>query len=240
MTADGLVREILEDRARGATALARLALQAMKRSKGRAAKALLEARPEMPLLAAVVRLAQDEGEAAARKRLDRSIGKLAERAEEVLPPGARYRIFGSSGTVADLVARAGGVVVGDDERCDVALVGADALLPDGDFVNSKGTADFLRRAREVRAGCFAAAIELKRVPSIGRLRAAFERVPGRLVHAVLTETGLHYPPMGTLGGVEPSWVDRGGLEPHGSIGRCHPHHGADHAGTSVKRRPRKA
>jgi len=111
------------------------------------------------------------------------------------------------------------------ERPDVALVGADALLPGCDFVNAMGTADFLRRAREQRAGVFVVATELKRVAKAVPLEPGFELVPGRLIHALLTEKGLEYPPMGTLAGVEPTWLDRGALNPLGGRGICHPHHG---------------
>jgi translation initiation factor 2B subunit (eIF-2B alpha/beta/delta family) len=106
----------------------------------------------------------------------------------------------------------------------VGLVGADALFPDGDFVNAKGTADFLRRVRRSGAGVFAVASELKRARGDIPLERGFERVPGRLVHAILTERGLVYPPMGTLAGVDPTWLDRGALNPEGGRGQCHPHH----------------
>jgi hypothetical protein len=230
------VEEFRRDRKAGATALARRALEIFAASRGRAAAALSGARPAMPLIAAVVGLARKEGAAPALRALERAEAGLLKQAEDVLPPGARYRVYGGSGTVAVAVRHVGGRVV-ESGPCDVGLVGADALLPDGDFVNAKGTSDFLREVRGLRAGCFAVAVELKRVEEVPVLGRGLERVPARLVHAVLTEAGLRYPPMGTLAGPVPTWVDRGGLEHGGSQGLCHPHHGPDHAGTSIKRRP---
>ncbi len=223
MKAAEIVEEIRKDRARGATALALRALDALALSKS-AAPALLKVRPGMPLIENVVRLAQRKGVAAARREIDRGLERLLERIQDILPPGGRYVSFGASGTV-ERILREVGARKPKGERPDVALVGADALLPDGDFVNARGTADFLRRAREQRAGVFAVATELKRVKKAPRLELGFEIVPGRLVHAILTETGLHYPPMGTLAGVEPTWLDRGALNPFGGKGMCHPHHG---------------
>jgi translation initiation factor 2B subunit (eIF-2B alpha/beta/delta family) len=219
-----LVEEIRKDKESGATALAERALEALARSKS-AAPALLKVRPGMPLIANVVRLAQKKGVAAARRALKGSLDQILDRTKDILPPGGRYVTFGSSGTVEAVLRAVGAREPGKDQRPDVALVGADALLPGCDFVNAKGTADFLRRAREQRAGVFVIATELKRVKKAPPLEAGFELVPGRLVHGVLTEKGLEYPPMGTLAGVEPTWLDRGALNPLGGRGICHPHHG---------------
>jgi translation initiation factor 2B subunit (eIF-2B alpha/beta/delta family) len=212
------VRQIARDRKRGATELAERALDVLARSKA-AAPALLEARPGMPLIAAVVRLAQRRGVAAARRELQASIAKIARQAEDILPPGGRFVVFGGSGTVAAVVRAV------KEFRADVALVGADALLPGGDFVNARGTEAFLRKARAARCGVFAVASELKRVEEAPPLERGFERVNGKIVHAVLTETGLHYPPLEAVAGVDPTWLDRGALNPDGGRGRCHPHHG---------------
>ena len=223
MNAHDLIEEIRKDRQRGATALAERALEAMAKSKSSAA-ALIKARPSMPIIANVVRLAQRKGVAAARRALRSSLDQILEKTKDILPPGGRYISFGSSATV-EAVLRAVGAQEPGQARPDVALVGADALLPGCDFVNAKGTGDFLRRAREQRAGVFVIASELKRVKKAPPLEPGFELVPGRLVHAILTEKGLEYPPMGTLAGVEPTWLDRGALNPLGGRGICHPHHG---------------
>jgi translation initiation factor 2B subunit (eIF-2B alpha/beta/delta family) len=223
LNAQDLIEEIRKDPRSGATALAERALEAMSKSKSSAA-ALIKARPTMPIIANVVRLAQKKGIPAARRALRSSLDQILERTKDILPPGARYVSFGSSGTV-EAVLRAVGAQDPGKARPDVALVGADALLAGGDFVNAKGTADFLRRAREQRAGVFVIASELKRVKKSPPLEPGFEVVPGRLVHAILTEKGLEYPPMGTLAGVEPTWLDRGALNPLGGRGICHPHHG---------------
>lgn len=218
-----IVEEIRGDRQSGAMALAARALEALALSKSVGA-ALIKVRPGMPLIGAVVKLAQKKGVAAARRELKTSLERLLERTKDILPPGGRYVSFGSSGTVAAVLKAVGAREPGDS-RPDVALVGADALLPGGDFVNAKGTADFLRRAREQRAGVFVVATELKRVKKAPPVEPGFELVPSRLVHAILTEKGLEYPPMGTLAGVEPTWLDRGALNPMGGRGLCHPHHG---------------
>jgi translation initiation factor 2B subunit (eIF-2B alpha/beta/delta family) len=223
MKARDIVEEVRKDRKSGATALAERALEALSLSKS-VASALIEARPGMPLIAAVVRLAKKKGVAAARREMKAGMDRLLERIEDVLPPGGRYVTFGHSGTV-EVILRAVGARDPGKARPDVALVGADALLPDGDFVNAKGTAAFLRGVREQRAGVFVVATELKRISKAPPLEPGFEIVPGRLVHAILTDTGLHYPPMGTLAGVEPTWLDRGALNPMGGRGLCHPHHG---------------
>ena len=220
---DDIIEEIRKDRKSGASALAARALDALARSKS-AARALIKVRPGLPLVAAVVRLAQKKGVAAARRELKINLERLLERTKDILPPGARYVSFGGSATV-EAVLRAVGAKAPGESRPDVALVGADALLPNGDFVNARGTADFLRLAREQRAGVFVVATELKRVREAPPLEPGFEVVPARLVHAVLTEKGLTYPPMGTLAGVEPTWLDRGALNPLGGKGMCHPHHG---------------
>ena len=223
MKANDLIEEIRKDRHSGATALAERALEVMATSKSSAA-ILVKARPAMPLIANVVRLAQKKGVAAARRALRTSLERILDRTKDILPPGGRYITFGSSGTV-EAVLRAVGAQEAGKARPDVALVGADALLPGCDFINAKGTADFLRRAREQRAGVFVIATELKRVKKVPPLEPGFELVPGRLIHGLLTETGLEYPPMGTLAGVEPTWLDRGALNPLGGRGICHPHHG---------------
>ncbi len=221
--AQDIVEEIRKDRKSGATALAERALDALALSRSVAAS-LARVRPGMPLIAAVVRLAGKKGVAGARRRMKAGVDRLLERIEDVLPPGGRYATFGHSGTV-ELILKAVGAREPGKARPDVALVGADALLPDGDFINAKGTSDFLRGVREQRAGVFVVATELKRVTKAPPLEPGFERVPARLVHAILTDSGLHYPPMGTLAGVEPTWLDRGALNPLGGRGLCHPHHG---------------
>ncbi|HVE43390.1 MAG TPA: hypothetical protein VNM14_26165 [Planctomycetota bacterium] len=224
MNAKEIVEEIRKDKLSGATALAERALVAMAASKA-VAPALLKVRPGMPLIANVIRLAQKKGVAAARKALRTSLDQILERTKDILPPGGRYVSYGHSGTVEAVLKAVHAQVPGKDQRPDVALVGADALLPGGDFVNAQGTADFLRRAREQRAGVFVIATELKRVKKAPPLEPGFEVVPSRLIHAILTEKGMEYPPMGTLAGVEPTWLDRGALNPLGGRGICHPHHG---------------
>ncbi len=214
--------EIARDRKRGATALAERALDLLARSRS-AGPALAAARPSMPLVGAVVRLALRRGVEEARRRLRASLAGIVRQARDVLPPGGRFAVFGGSGTVLRVVRSVKGRIV-DRFPADAALVGADALLPGGDFVNAKGTEAFLRRARAARCGVFAVASELKRVKAAPPLEPGFERVNGKVVHAVLTETGLHYPPLEAVAGVEPTWLDRGALEPGGGRGRCHPHH----------------
>ena len=206
MHASEIVEEIRKDRRQGATALAERALEAMSLSKSCAA-ALLKVRPGMPLIAAVVRLAKRKGVAGARRELQASRKRLLERTEDVLPPGARYASFGGSGTVAAILQA---VKAGDPgkKRPDLALVGADALLPDGSFVNAKGTADFLRRVRKQGAAVFVVATELKRVSKPPPLEPGFEIVPGRLVHGILTDAGLKYPPMGAPAGGGPIGLGR--------------------------------
>ncbi|HVR83236.1 MAG TPA: hypothetical protein VMU54_02925 [Planctomycetota bacterium] len=223
MKAQDIVEEIRRDRKSGATALAERALEALSLSKS-VASVLTKVRPGMPLIAAVVRLARKRGVAGSRREMKARLDRLLDRIGEVLPPGGRYATFGHSGTV-EIILKAVGARAPGKARPDVALVGADALLPGGDFVNAKGTADFLRGVREQRAGVFVVATELKRVTKAPPLEPGFEVVPARLVHAILTDTGLHYPPMGTLAGVEPTWLDRGALNPMGGRGLCHPHHG---------------
>jgi translation initiation factor 2B subunit (eIF-2B alpha/beta/delta family) len=149
MKAADIVEEIRQDRKSGARALAARALEALALSKS-VGGALIKVRPGMPLIAAVVKLARKQGVAAARRELKTSLERLLERTEDILPPGGRYVTFGSSGTVAAVLKAVGAREPGES-RPDVALVGADALLPGGDFVNAKGTADFLRRCREQRA-----------------------------------------------------------------------------------------
>jgi len=221
--AQDIVEEIRADKKSGATALAGRALEALALSKSVAAS-LIKVRPGLPLIGAVVRLAKKKGVAAARRELKAGMKRLLDRIQDVLPPGGRYVTFGHSGTV-EVILKAVGAREPGNARPDVALVGADALLPGGDFVNARGTADFLRGVREQRAGVFVVATELKRVTTLPPLEPGFEIVPARLAHAILTDTGLHYPPMGTLAGVEPTWLDRGALNPMGGRGLCHPHHG---------------
>jgi translation initiation factor 2B subunit (eIF-2B alpha/beta/delta family) len=222
MSWEDILREIQRDRERGATALAWRALEAVAMSKSAIGR-LLKLRPSMPLIAAAVRKAKASGVAAARRELKKATDKIVERAIDILPPGGRYRVFGTSGTV-EAVLKAVGAKLTDEERADVALVGADALLPGGDFVAAKGTSDFVRSARVGRCGTFVVATELKRVKGDVPLERGFERVNGKMVHAALTEKGLVFPPLPAVPGVEPSWLDRGALNPHGGIGRCHPHH----------------
>jgi len=220
---DTLVREIVRDRKRGATALAERALDALSAARS-SAPALIAARPEMPLIAAVVRRALRRGVAAARKELRSATSRVVRASREVLPVGARYLVFGASGTV-EAVLRAARAKVVRKLPADVALVGADALLPGGDFVNVRGSAAFLRHARaEGRCGTFAVASELKRTAQAPPAARGFEIVPGRLVHAVLTEKGLQYPPMGVFPVSEPSWMERGALDLERGRGLCHPHH----------------
>ena len=223
MRASDIVEEIRTDFKSGAMTLGARALDALALSKS-AAPALLKVRPGLPIIAAMVRLAKKKGVAAARRELNGSLQRLLDRAREIFPPDGRYIRFGESGTV-DAVLEAVGAREPGKARPDVALVGADVLLPNGDFVNVAGTGDFLRKARELRAGVFCVSTEYKRITGKPHIDRGFELVPGRLVHAILTEKGLHYPPMGTLGGVEPTWLDRGALNPMGGKGMCHPHHG---------------
>lgn len=236
MTAEQIVREIEQDRRRGATALAERALDALARSRSVAGR-LLAARPEMPLIAAVVRRALRRGVAAARRELERRRARLLEAAREVLPAEGRYLVFGGSSTV-EAVLRAVKARHVADLPADVALVGADALYPGGDFVNARGTAAFVRRAREAHCGVFVVASDLKRVRREVPLGPGLERVNGRWVHAILTETGLHYPPGAAIPGVDPSWIDRGALDPLVRRGRCHPHHGPE--GVVTRLRPRRS
>ena len=224
MKAQEIVEEIRSDFHSGARSLGARALDALALSKS-VAPALLKVRPGLPIIAALVMLAKKKGVAAARRELNSSLGRILERARDIFPPGGLYIKFGETGTVDAVLKAVGAKAPGKDQRPDVALVGADILLADGDFVNVEGTGDFLRKARELRAGVFCIATDLKRIKGKPHIDKGFERVPGRLVHAILTETGLHYPPMGTLGGVEPTWLDRGALNPFGGRGICHPHHG---------------
>jgi translation initiation factor 2B subunit (eIF-2B alpha/beta/delta family) len=220
---DTLLRELRRDRTRGATALAELALRALALARS-AGPALVAARPEMPLIATVIRRALRRGVAATRRELRSATGRVVRASREVLPTGARYLVFGASQTVEAVLQSARARVV-RKLPADVALVGADALLPGGDFVNARGTADFLRHARaEGRCGTFVVASELKRITTEPPRARGFERVPGRLVHALLTEKGLQYPPMGVFPVSEPSWLERGALDVEGGRGLCHPHH----------------
>ena len=188
MKATDIVEEIRTDFKSGAMHLGGRALDALKLSKS-VAPALLKVRPGLPFIANVVRFAQRKGIAAARRELQTSLRRLLERARDILPPGGRYIRFGESGTV-DAVLNAVGARPPGDARPDVALVGADVLLPGGDFVNVAGTADFLRKARKQRAGVFAVATELKRKGKKPPIDKGFELVPGRLVDGILTEKGL--------------------------------------------------
>lgn len=206
MKAGDIVEEIRRDRTRGATALAERALDALARSKA-AAGPLLKVRPGMPLIAAVVRLAKRKGVPGARRELQASIRRLLKRADEVLSPGRRYVTFGGSGTVAAILqavrARESG-----RKRPDIALVGADALLPEGDFVNAQGTAGFLRRVRKQGAGVLVVATELKRVTQAPPLERGFELVPGRLVDGILTDAGLSVPGRGEFNLMGSKWLRR--------------------------------
>jgi hypothetical protein len=186
MKATDIVEEIRTDFKSGAMHLGGRALDALALSKS-VAPALLKVRPGLPFIANVVRFAQRKGIAAARRELKTSLGGLLERAKDLLPPGGRYARFGESGTV-DAVLKAVGAKP-PAARPDVALVGADVLLPGGDFINVAGTADFLRKAREQGARVFAVATELKRMRKKPHIDKGFELVPGRLVDAILTEKG---------------------------------------------------
>lgn len=220
---DSLLREIARDRKRGATALAERALDALAISRA-AAKDLLALRPEMPLIATVVRRALRKGLAATRRELRSATSRVVRASREVLPTGARYLVFGGSGTVEAVLRAVRGKAV-SGLPADVALLGADALLPGGDFTGARGSAAFLRHARaEGRCGAFVVASELKRTTKAPPPARGFELVPGRLVHAVLTEKGLHYPPMGVFPVSEPSWMERGALDIERGRGLCHPHH----------------
>lgn len=223
MTGEEILREIERDRRSGATALAGRALDALAKDRSLSGR-LRKARPAMPLIAAVVRRAEKGGVARARRDLRAATAGILRHAKQLLPPGARYAVYGGSGTV-EAVLRAVKAVRVRDLKADVALVGADAVYPDGDFVNAKGTEAFVRRARAARCGVFAVASTLKRVRREVPLEPGFERVNGKLVHAVLTETGLVYPPLAAVAGIDPTWIDRGALNPEGGRGRCHPHHG---------------
>ncbi|MHC4605767.1 MAG: eIF2B alpha/beta/delta subunit family protein, partial [Planctomycetota bacterium] len=183
--ADRIVHEIKHDRKRGATALAERALDAMGQSRG-AADRLIRARPSMPVIAAAVRLARGKGVAAARAELRGGVRKIVRHAKKYLPAGARYIAHSRSGTI-DAVLKALRAKRVTKLPADVALVGADALYPGGDFVNAKGSAAFARKARKAGAAVFVVASKLKRVRREIPLERGFERVPGRVVHAFLTE-----------------------------------------------------
>jgi hypothetical protein len=187
MNATDIVEEIRTDFKSGAMHLGGRALDALALSKS-VAPALLKVRPGLPFIANVVRFAQRKGIAAARRELKTSLARLLDRAKDLLPPGGRYLRFGESGTV-DAVLKAVGARPPGDTRPDVGLVGADVLLPGGDFINVAGTADFLRKAREQGARVFAVATELKRMRKTPHIDKGFELVPGRLVDAILTEKG---------------------------------------------------
>ena len=180
-------------------------------------------RPAMPIIATTVRRAVKVGVAKARRELRQGLDQILKQADDILPPGAKYVTFSSSSTV-DAVLEAVGAKLVKDFPADVALVGADVLYPNGDFVNAKGTAEFVKKARKARCGVFAVASILKRVRKEVPIKAGFERVNGKLVHAVLTEKGLVYPSLEAVAGVDPTWLDRGALAPDGGLGRCHPHH----------------
>lgn len=222
LNAAGIVREIASDRLRGATELAERALDALALERGVAEK-LLRLRPGMPLIGEAVRRALKVGVPAARRQLRAGLPRILKHAVDLLPPGGRYVVFGASGTV-EAVLRAVKATRVKTFPADVALVGADAIYTNGDFVNARGTADFVRKAREARCGVFAVASEIKRIPAEIPLEKGFERVPGKLIHALLTEKGLTYPPLMAVAGVDPTWLDRGALDGKGGLGRCHPHH----------------
>src|SRR4029453_3363544 len=129
MKAADIVEEIRTDFHSGAMALGARALDALALSKS-VAPALLKVRPGLPIIAALVRLAKKRGVAAARRELKTSLDRILEHARELLPPGGKYVKFGETGTV-DAVLKAVGAKPPGKERPDVALVGADVLLPDG-------------------------------------------------------------------------------------------------------------
>jgi translation initiation factor 2B subunit (eIF-2B alpha/beta/delta family) len=187
----GIVEEIARDRKRGATALAERALDALARSRG-SAPSLLRVRPGLPLIAAVVRLALKVGVKEARRELRSGVARIALQARRHLPAGGRIIVFSTSGTV-EAVLRAAGARRARRFPADAAIVGADAIYPGGDFVNAKGTAAFLRRARRSGTAAYAVASRLKRVRGEVELEAGFERVDGRLVRGVLEEGGLRRP-----------------------------------------------
>src|ERR1043166_1337153 len=108
--AEAIIREIARDRKRGATALAERALDALALSP-RAGSDLLRVRPAMPLIAAVVRLARRRGVAAARRDLRERSARIVRAARDVMPPGARYIVFGGSGTVRSIVRASRGKIV---------------------------------------------------------------------------------------------------------------------------------
>ena len=61
-----------------------------------------------------------------------------------------------------------------------------------------------------------------------RTTSPADRLPGQVAcvyKPIAGERPLWDFPMGTLAGVEPSWLDRGALNPLGGRGLCHPHHG---------------
>jgi translation initiation factor 2B subunit (eIF-2B alpha/beta/delta family) len=221
--AEKIVREISRDRKHGATHLAGRALDAMAISKS-TGKSLENLRPSMPLIGAVVRMARKKGVPATRRELSGSLKKIVEHAREILPEKAKYILFSTSDTMEAVLAGVEGRRV-KKLPADVALVGADAIYPDGSFVNAKGTADFVRKCRKAGAAVYVVASKLKKVRKEVSLETGFERVRGSLVHAILTESGLSYPDCGTLAGVEPTWLDRGPVSVRGTLGgRCHPHH----------------
>lgn len=218
MNAEAVVREIARDRRRGSTALAERALDALEFSRA-VAPDLLGLRA-MPVIDAVVRLAMRRGVAFARRRLRKALGGLVRQARRILPDRGTFATFGSSGTI-DAVVEALGVRV-RPLPADVALVGADALLPDGAFVNQRGTAAFVAKARRAGAAVFVVATTLKRTKG-ARIERGFELVPGHLVHGTITERGLSTPDHIAPPGPEPMWMSRG---PVGLVqrGGCHPHH----------------
>ena len=202
--AEAILREIGRDRKRGATALAERAIDALALSR-HVAPGLLRARPSMPIIAAAVGLVRRNGVTSARRELRASTRAIVRRAREYLPAGARYITHSRSGTLDAVVDCLGAQLV-KRLPADVALLGADALYADGDFINAKGSAAFARKARRAGAAVFVVVSNLKRVRTEIALEKGFERVSGHLVHAILTESGIHYPRGGTLRGPIPRWV----------------------------------
>lgn len=217
-----IVSEIRRDRRRGATPLADRALDAMALDRSLADE-LETLRPSMILIGAAVRLARKKGVRSARRALNAALRGIARTAKEYLPAEARYLSFGGGATIAAVLdaVRAARVRA---LPADVALVGADAVFPGGDFLNAKGTAAFARKARRAGAAVYVVASDLKRTEGKVSVERGFERVPGHVVHAFLSESGIAYPESGALGGVEPTWLERGPVSVRGTGGRCHPHH----------------
>lgn len=210
MNAEGIVREILLDRTHGATHLALRALTAYARSP-EVGKVLLSLRPSMPMIAGTVRMAMRGGIPFARRKVKENLRGIVAQAREHLPSRARYLSFDSSGTIEAVLRALRGVRV-EAPPADVALLGADALYENGDFVNLTGSGEFALRARKSGAAVIVVASSYKRVARPVPLEPGFELVPGHFVHAILTEAGMSYPGPGTYAGRDPAWLLRGNLE----------------------------